>query len=46
MTAFMTTDVDDSGRRTGRLVEYDDTDKMFTNPSDPLTEGYITGRFG
>jgi phosphate transport system ATP-binding protein len=46
MTAFMTTDVDDSGRRTGRLVEYDDTDKMFTNPSDPRTEGYITGRFG
>jgi phosphate transport system ATP-binding protein len=46
MTAFMTTDVDDSGRRTGRLVEYDDTDKMFTNPSDPRTEGYSTGRFG
>jgi phosphate transport system ATP-binding protein len=46
MTAFMTTDVDESGRRTGRLVEYDDTDKMFTNPSDPRTEGYITGRFG
>jgi phosphate transport system ATP-binding protein len=46
MTAFMTTDVDDTGRRTGRLVEYDDTDKMFTNPVDPRTEGYITGRFG
>jgi phosphate transport system ATP-binding protein len=46
MTAFMTTDVDDDGHRTGRLVEYDATDKMFTNPSDPRTEGYITGRFG
>jgi phosphate transport system ATP-binding protein len=46
MTAFMTTDVDDTGRRTGRMVEYDDTDKMFTNPADPRTEGYITGRFG
>ena len=46
MTAFMTTDVDDSGHRTGRLVEYDVTDKMFTNPADPRTEGYITGRFG
>ena len=46
MTAFMTTDVDDEGRRTGRLVEYDLTDKMFTNPTDPRTEGYITGRFG
>jgi len=46
MTAFMTTDVDDGGRRTGRLVEYDVTDKMFTNPTDSRTEGYITGRFG
>jgi phosphate transport system ATP-binding protein len=46
MTAFMTTDVDDEGRRTGRLVEYDSTEKMFTNPADPRTEGYITGRFG
>jgi len=46
MTAFMTTDVDETGHRTGRLVEYDDTDKIFTNPSDPRTEGYITGRFG
>jgi phosphate transport system ATP-binding protein len=46
MTAFMTTDVDDEGHRTGRLVEYDVTDKMFTNPTDPRTEGYITGRFG
>jgi phosphate transport system ATP-binding protein len=46
MTAFMTTEVDDEGRRTGRLVEYDSTEKMFTNPTDPRTEGYITGRFG
>ncbi len=46
MTAFMTTDVDDDGHRTGRLVEFDSTDKIFTNPSDPRTEGYITGRFG
>jgi phosphate transport system ATP-binding protein len=47
MTAFMTTDVDDDGaRRVGRLVEYDTTDKIFTNPSDARTEGYITGRFG
>jgi phosphate transport system ATP-binding protein len=46
MTAFMTTDVDEEGRRTGRLVEYDVTDKMFTNPTDTRTEGYITGRFG
>ncbi len=30
----------------GRLVEYDRTDKMFTNPAEKLTEDYITGRFG
>jgi phosphate transport system ATP-binding protein len=46
MTAFMTTDVTDDGHRIGRLVEFDATDKLFTNPSDPRTEGYITGRFG
>ena len=28
------------------LVEYDDTNKIFTNPSDKRTEDYITGRFG
>jgi phosphate transport system ATP-binding protein len=46
MTAFMTAEVDEAGHRTGRLVEFDATDKIFTNPSDPRTEGYITGRFG
>ena len=30
----------------GRLVEYDRTDKMFTNPAEKLTEDYVTGRFG
>jgi len=29
----------------GELVEYDDTKKMFTNPSDQRTQNYITGRF-
>ncbi len=29
----------------GELVEYDDTKKMFTNPSDKRTQNYITGRF-
>jgi phosphate transport system ATP-binding protein len=46
VTAFMTTDVSDDGHRIGRLVEFDATDQLFTNPSDPRTEGYITGRFG
>ena len=30
----------------GNLVEYDDTSKIFTNPEDPRTESYITGRIG
>ncbi|MFO8126340.1 MAG: phosphate ABC transporter ATP-binding protein PstB [Yoonia sp.] len=30
----------------GSLVEYDDTDKIFTNPQDPRTESYISGRIG
>jgi phosphate transport system ATP-binding protein len=46
MTAFVTAEVDEHDHREGRLVEYDATDKIFTNPSDPRTEGYITGRFG
>ncbi|HEX5585809.1 MAG TPA: phosphate ABC transporter ATP-binding protein PstB [Acidimicrobiia bacterium] len=45
-TAFFTAEVDDHGRRVGRLVEYDVTEKLFTAPSDARTEGYITGRFG
>jgi phosphate transport system ATP-binding protein len=30
----------------GELVEYDKTKKMFTNPKDSRTEGYLTGKFG
>ena len=30
----------------GHLVEFDRTEKIFTNPSDKRTEDYITGRFG
>ncbi|MDR2866743.1 MAG: phosphate ABC transporter ATP-binding protein PstB [Methanomassiliicoccaceae archaeon] len=30
----------------GRMVEFDDTAKIFNKPSDDLTERYITGRFG
>ena len=46
-TAFFTTELDSkSDRRTGTLVEYDATSKIFTNPSDERTEHYISGRFG
>lgn len=30
----------------GKLIEYDNTDKIFENPSNELTEKYITGKFG
>jgi phosphate transport system ATP-binding protein len=30
----------------GELIEYDDTKRIFSNPSDERTEDYITGRFG
>lgn len=42
-TAFFSLDETD---RAGILVEYGDTQKMFTNPSNQITEDYITGRFG
>jgi phosphate transport system ATP-binding protein len=45
--AFFTTEVNaESDRRTGVLVEFDDTKKMFSTPSDERTEAYVTGRFG
>ncbi|MGL5311641.1 MAG: phosphate ABC transporter ATP-binding protein, partial [Peptostreptococcaceae bacterium] len=31
---------------TGELVEFDNTNTIFTNPTDSRTEDYITGRFG
>ena len=45
-TAFFTVDVRAEGARTGRLVEFDDTGVIFTNPREQSTEDYITGRFG
>ncbi|NUT32840.1 MAG: phosphate ABC transporter ATP-binding protein [Hamadaea sp.] len=45
-TAFFTAEVDANQVRHGRLVEFDDTAKIFTNPGDKRTEDYITGRFG
>ena len=46
-TAFFTAENDPrTNQRTGLLVEYNPTVKIFSNPADPRTEGYITGRFG
>lgn len=33
-------------RRSGGVIEFDDTRKIFTNPKDKRTEDYVTGRFG
>jgi phosphate transport system ATP-binding protein len=44
-TAFFSLEVDGPDRF-GVLVEYDDTPKIFTAPSDKRTEDYVTGRFG
>jgi phosphate transport system ATP-binding protein len=45
LTAFFSLELGE-GKRTGVLVEYDTTDKIFTNPSEKRTEDYVTGRFG
>jgi phosphate transport system ATP-binding protein len=45
-TAFFTVERKDGDHRVGTVVEYDDTDRIFTAPKDPRTEDYVTGRFG
>jgi phosphate transport system ATP-binding protein len=45
--AFFTTEVSATGdRRTGVMVEFGRTAKIYSNPSDKRTEQYVTGRFG
>ena len=46
-TAFLTVELDASEKqRTGRIVEYDETAKIFTKPADSRTEAYVTGKVG
>ena len=46
-TAFFTTEVNSqSDTRTGRLIEFAETRKIFSAPDDERTENYVTGRFG
>jgi phosphate transport system ATP-binding protein len=46
-TAFFTAQAAEGhGDRTGLLVEYDLTSKLFSTPADKRTEDYISGRFG
>jgi phosphate transport system ATP-binding protein len=47
MTAFLIVELDAAEQnRWGRIIEYDDTEKIFTNPSDKRTEDYVSGRVG
>jgi phosphate transport system ATP-binding protein len=47
MTAFFTVELEEDGaHRTGRVVEFDDTETIFTNPNDERTEAYVTGKVG
>jgi phosphate transport system ATP-binding protein len=46
-TAFLIVELDaEEDKRWGELVEFDETDKIFTNPSDKRTEDYVTGKVG
>lgn len=46
-TAFLIVELSASEKeRWGELIEYDETDKIFTNPSDSRTEDYVTGKVG
>ena len=47
MTAFLIVELTaDEKNRWGEIVEYDDTEKIFTNPADKRTEDYVTGKVG
>jgi phosphate transport system ATP-binding protein len=46
-TAFLMVELDATEQnRWGRIVEYDATETIFTNPSDPRTEDYVSGKVG
>jgi phosphate transport system ATP-binding protein len=46
-TAFLIVELSATEKnRWGQLVEYDETDRIFTNPSDQRTEDYVTGKVG
>lgn len=46
MTAFLTVESDERGVRAGELIEFGPTERIFTNPADPRTEAYVTGKMG
>lgn len=46
LTAFFNAEEGEQGSRFGYLVEYDKTDKIFTEPQEEATKQYVSGRFG
>ena len=46
LTAFFNTEIDEHGKRTGRLVEFSPTEQMFNTPTTKEAAEYISGRFG
>jgi phosphate transport system ATP-binding protein len=45
-TAFFNTEIDEHGKRRGKLVEFSPTEQMFSTPTTKEAEEYISGRFG
>ena len=45
-TAFLIVELDEEEARQGRLIEYDETEKIFTTPTDQRTEDYVSGKVG
>ena len=45
-TAFLMVEVDEHDHKSGMVVEYDETQKIFTTPSNKRTEDYVTGKMG
>ncbi len=45
-TAFFNTEIDEHGKRRGKLVEFSPTNEIFNNPKTQEAEEYISGRFG
>lgn len=46
MAAFFNVVTSDDGKRSGYLVEYNQTAKLFNNPQEESTQEYVSGRFG
>ncbi|MHC5726826.1 MAG: phosphate ABC transporter ATP-binding protein PstB [Nostoc sp.] len=45
-TAFFNTEIDEHGKRRGKLVEFNPTEQMFSSPQTKEAKDYISGRFG